>query len=339
MDNRNGATVAELTIGLDENVTDTEALHASDPSARIPTSSQTQCCQSQGHQCILVTNSSLIPSSVSWPESLPSTSDRTATEIADDDSSTLNTDFDLDWTPPSSPANSDSLLFEDHMDRMDTHPVKQSQTCVSALSCISTLESDEQTPLRLAKLSTSSSLAPSWAIGPQLEPPKQPAAHPRKDSITRSMRFNLEDFPPITITPVPSRNSKYLTPLKIRPCSLHGTDDIQTAPLSENPVVPSPPSSHLIVEDPASAVTSRVAFAFPILSVRIGRLRNGSLYWLTLFFFFNLALKLYNKGVLIKLPYPYTLTAIHAFFGSVWCHSLHSRHFFVSDHILFVCLS
>lgn len=39
--------------------------------------------------------------------------------------------------------------------------------------------------------------------------------------------------------------------------------------------------------------------------------------WLVLYFFFNLSLTLYNKSVLIHFPFPYTLTAIHAFCGTI----------------------
>ncbi|KAG6331952.1 hypothetical protein ID866_7136 [Astraeus odoratus] len=40
-------------------------------------------------------------------------------------------------------------------------------------------------------------------------------------------------------------------------------------------------------------------------------------FWLTLYFFFNLSLTLYNKGVLIHFPFAYSLTAIHALFGAI----------------------
>jgi hypothetical protein len=40
-------------------------------------------------------------------------------------------------------------------------------------------------------------------------------------------------------------------------------------------------------------------------------------FWLALYFSFNLALTLYNKGVLISFPYPYTLTALHALSGTI----------------------
>lgn len=39
-------------------------------------------------------------------------------------------------------------------------------------------------------------------------------------------------------------------------------------------------------------------------------------FWLILYFCFNLGLTLYNKGVLIHFPFPYTLTALHAFCGT-----------------------
>lgn len=40
-------------------------------------------------------------------------------------------------------------------------------------------------------------------------------------------------------------------------------------------------------------------------------------FWVVLYFCFNLGLTLYNKGVLVSFPFPYTLTAIHAFFGTL----------------------
>ncbi|KAG1773657.1 TPT-domain-containing protein [Suillus placidus] len=40
-------------------------------------------------------------------------------------------------------------------------------------------------------------------------------------------------------------------------------------------------------------------------------------FWLILYFCFNLGLTLYNKGVLIHFPFPYTLTALHAFCGTI----------------------
>ncbi|OCH92762.1 TPT-domain-containing protein [Obba rivulosa] len=44
---------------------------------------------------------------------------------------------------------------------------------------------------------------------------------------------------------------------------------------------------------------------------------NSQILWLVLYFGFNLGLTLYNKGVLVRFPFPYTLTALHALCGSV----------------------
>ncbi|KLO10773.1 TPT-domain-containing protein [Schizopora paradoxa] len=46
-------------------------------------------------------------------------------------------------------------------------------------------------------------------------------------------------------------------------------------------------------------------------------LYDSQLAWLTLYFFTNLGLTLYNKLVLVRFPFPYTLTALHALCGSI----------------------
>jgi len=45
-------------------------------------------------------------------------------------------------------------------------------------------------------------------------------------------------------------------------------------------------------------------------------------FWLILYFCFNLSLTLHNKVVLVRFPYPYTLTALHALCGSIGGHLL-----------------
>ncbi|KAG5335038.1 hypothetical protein C0989_002405 [Termitomyces sp. Mn162] len=50
---------------------------------------------------------------------------------------------------------------------------------------------------------------------------------------------------------------------------------------------------------------------------RFSRLLAQSTLYLALYFSLNLALTLYNKSVLINFPFPYTLSALHAFCGSV----------------------
>lgn len=52
---------------------------------------------------------------------------------------------------------------------------------------------------------------------------------------------------------------------------------------------------------------------------RLSRLLAQSTFYLALYFTLNLALTLYNKSVLISFPFPYTLSALHAFCGSVGC--------------------
>ncbi|KAF8469687.1 triose-phosphate transporter family-domain-containing protein [Kalaharituber pfeilii] len=47
--------------------------------------------------------------------------------------------------------------------------------------------------------------------------------------------------------------------------------------------------------------------------------------WLALYFALNLALTLYNKAVMGKFPFPYLLTGIHTFCGSVGCIILYYR--------------
>ncbi|KAH8106426.1 TPT-domain-containing protein [Phellopilus nigrolimitatus] len=55
---------------------------------------------------------------------------------------------------------------------------------------------------------------------------------------------------------------------------------------------------------------------------------NAQLSWLALYFLSNLGLTLYNKFVLVRFPFPYTLTALHALFGSLGGHVLMERGFF-----------
>jgi len=72
---------------------------------------------------------------------------------------------------------------------------------------------------------------------------------------------------------------------------------------------------------------------------RLDKFLQGEPFWLSLYFFFNLALTLFNKMVLVKFPFPYTLTAIHALFGSIGCYILHERGVFVRPPFGLVSLS
>ncbi|KAG8872004.1 UAA transporter [Tulasnella sp. 332] len=41
--------------------------------------------------------------------------------------------------------------------------------------------------------------------------------------------------------------------------------------------------------------------------------------WILAYFFFNMGLTLYNKAILVHFPYPYTMTALHTFCGTIGC--------------------
>jgi len=64
-----------------------------------------------------------------------------------------------------------------------------------------------------------------------------------------------------------------------------------------------------------------------------------------LYFIFNLSLTLYNKGVLVKFPHPYTLTALHALFGAIGGWSLWVQGAFIpkrlgaADHVALLIFS
>ncbi|KAG7095740.1 hypothetical protein E1B28_006450 [Marasmius oreades] len=75
--------------------------------------------------------------------------------------------------------------------------------------------------------------------------------------------------------------------------------DDQISPL------PSPNS----VSQPTHSTTTRRSYS--------QRIHESRTFWLVLYFFFNLGLTLYNKGVLVHFPFPYTLTAVHALCGSL----------------------
>ncbi|CDO75092.1 hypothetical protein BN946_scf185010.g17 [Trametes cinnabarina] len=53
--------------------------------------------------------------------------------------------------------------------------------------------------------------------------------------------------------------------------------------------------------------------------------RRSQAFWLSLYFAFNLGLTLYNKGVLVRFPYPYTLTAMHALCGTLGGYALRRK--------------
>lgn len=53
--------------------------------------------------------------------------------------------------------------------------------------------------------------------------------------------------------------------------------------------------------------------------------------WIGLYFVFNMGLTLYNKKILVHFPFPYSLTALHTFCGTVGCLWLKRIGYFVSS--------
>ena len=63
----------------------------------------------------------------------------------------------------------------------------------------------------------------------------------------------------------------------------------------------------------------------PIATHSAATMSGGQLFWLSLYFLSNLSLTLYNKFVLVRFPFPYTLTALHALCGSIGGYILMER--------------
>jgi hypothetical protein len=59
------------------------------------------------------------------------------------------------------------------------------------------------------------------------------------------------------------------------------------------------------------------------------QLPDSPTFWLFMYFCFNLGLTLYNKSVLVHFPFPYTLSALHALFGTLGGSLLAKRGYFV----------
>ncbi|KAI0822433.1 TPT-domain-containing protein [Trametes gibbosa] len=91
--------------------------------------------------------------------------------------------------------------------------------------------------------------------------------------------------------------------------------DLPASPPSSQSGFPSPSLPIVAPEAPAAAQLSPSWKIQRKVSVRSGT--RSQLFWLVLYFGFNLGLTLYNKGVLVRFPYPYTLTAVHALCGSL----------------------
>ena len=82
-----------------------------------------------------------------------------------------------------------------------------------------------------------------------------------------------------------------------------------------SPILPSPSKTRSFRNSTNKRFYERL---FPNFFLRrILSLPDSPPLWLALYFTLNLTLTLYNKSVLIHFPFPYTLTALHAFCGTI----------------------
>lgn len=79
---------------------------------------------------------------------------------------------------------------------------------------------------------------------------------------------------------------------------------------------------------PISAIPQSIP-NLPHFKHPLTRYADSRPFWLVLYFCFNLGLTLYNKSVLVRFPFPYTLTALHALCGSIGGYVLEERGLFV----------
>ncbi|KAF9523769.1 triose-phosphate transporter family-domain-containing protein [Crepidotus variabilis] len=126
-------------------------------------------------------------------------------------------------------------------------------------------------------------------------------------------------------------------PLTVNTIHQRGYHPDELSPLPYPPSTPGSPFSipesgyeqpHLSLPQPDSPTRSKYRDARPLpyflrvlwptsLATQLRRIPDLPSVWLALYFLLNLSLTLYNKSVLIKFPFPYTLTALHALCGSI----------------------
>lgn len=111
-----------------------------------------------------------------------------------------------------------------------------------------------------------------------------------------------------TTVDVPENSSPFSSPLYAQFTNLLSLNACSFPSELPSPSHARTPASHIISEKdvPITITTSPPKPFF-----------HSQPFWLVLYFCFNLGLTLYNKGVLIHFPFAYTLTAIHALFGTV----------------------
>lgn len=303
----------------------------------------------------------LLPTSESWPpgpssSSISPRSQRTGqagrytssirrVDEEDADFTLSPADTEGDWSDPSTP--SESLGLNRHRKSLRSNRTR-SDSLASSLTSHSEGSDDGDTKLQSQSI-TPVAQSPTRSNSESFKKSKKVSIdvdvsapygrrHSRSDSITRFMRFNLQDFPaPISIVPGPSSRAARPFSIITNPTHITTSPSTTTSPsyLPESASTPSTTPWYSFVAASTPTNNARLTFAYPQsrLSTR-QRLRRSLLsgsvpLWLGLYFVFNLALTLYNKGVLLRFPFPYTLTAIHALCGAIGCYALYARGIFV----------
>lgn len=116
---------------------------------------------------------------------------------------------------------------------------------------------------------------------------------------------------------------------------------ISAAPIAElnRPYVPKELEACTpILEDAPAGAGWSILIPSPLVLVRgpLGffarayAVRDSAAAWMVLYFIFNLGLTLYNKGVLVRFPFPYSLTALHTFCGTIGTSWMWYTGYFVS---------
>lgn len=94
-------------------------------------------------------------------------------------------------------------------------------------------------------------------------------------------------------------------------------DPYPSSPVAMSSKAPGADTDLLPAYSPTHSESEQHHAHYPFISSTITTLQESRTFWLSLYFCFNLSLTLYNKSVLVRFPFPYTLTAIHALFGTI----------------------
>ena len=87
-------------------------------------------------------------------------------------------------------------------------------------------------------------------------------------------------------------------------------------------------SKGILEEDSTKSRHARIPSISTISPSTATTATRSQISWLAIYFVTNLSLTLYNKFVLVRFPFPYTLTALHALCGSIGGYVLQERGLF-----------